>query len=118
MAPEQAGGDQVPDARCDFYALGAVGYFLLTGRPPFEGKRALEVLIAHARDPVVPPSHWQAGVPRDLEAVILRCLEKDPGRRFPNAEALEHALAGCAAANSWTPNDSARWWKEQVRAGG
>lgn len=64
MAPEQALGSTEPDARSDIYALGGVAYFLLTGRPPFEGSKPLKVVIAHAHDPVTPPSHWQPGVSR------------------------------------------------------
>ena len=95
MAPEQATGDgRAVDGRSDLYALGAVAYYLLTGRPPFEGEDGLAVLIAHARDPVVPPSRVRAGIPEDLERVVLRCLAKDPAERFADAAGLERALDG------------------------
>ena len=98
MATEQATGDgRAVDGRDDLYALGAVAYFLLTGRPPFEGGDRLAVLIAHARDPVVPPSRVRADIPGDLERVVLRCLAKGPDERFPDAEGLERALGACAA---------------------
>src|SRR5690606_26519952 len=74
MSPEQARGSNDVDARSDIYSLGAVAYTLLTGRPPFERTNPLEVIIAHARDEVAPPSKLQPDVPADLEAVILRCL--------------------------------------------
>ena len=86
MSPEQATGGRELDERSDIYSLGAVAYYLLTGRPPFEGEGGIEVLIAHARDPVVPPSRVRADVPEDLERVVLRCLAKDPAERFPDAE--------------------------------
>jgi len=71
-------GDGRPDARRGVYALGAVGYFLLAGRPPFEGERPIKVMIAHAHQDVVPPSEHVGTIPGDLEQVVLRCLEKDP----------------------------------------
>ncbi len=97
MSPEQAKGGRELDERSDIYSLGAVAYYLLTGRPPFEGDDGIAVMIAHARDPVVPPSQVRTGIPEDLERVVLRCLAKDPAERFPNAEGLERALGECAA---------------------
>ena len=72
-------GDRSLDARADIYALGAMMYFALTGRPPFAGETPFAVMMAHARDPVVPPSQVRPGVPDDLEQVVLRCLAKKPG---------------------------------------
>jgi serine/threonine-protein kinase len=118
MSPEQARGIDELDARSDIYSLGAVGYALLTGRPPFEQKNPFDVMIAHARDKVVPPSELRADVPADLEQVILRCLAKTPEDRFPNADSLEQALAECAVADGWTQADAARWWQENERSGG
>ena len=112
MSPEQAIGDENPDARCDIYSLGAVGYYLLTGRPPFEGDRPIKVMIAHAHDEVVPPSKRRGDVPADLERVIMQCLAKAPADRFPNAAALADALAGCEAAGLWTRTRAAEWWKQ------
>ena len=89
MAPEQITGDRAIDRRCDLYALGGVAYTLLTGRPPFAGETAAEVMKAHVRDPVVPPSHHRPDIPPDLEQVVLRCLAKDPDGRFQGAEELE-----------------------------
>ena len=60
-----------------------MAYYLLTGRPPFDGGDGIGVMIAHARDPVVPPSRDRAGIPEDLERVVLRCLAKDAGRAVP-----------------------------------
>jgi serine/threonine-protein kinase len=112
MSPEQARGLDDLDGRSDIYSVGAVAYTLLTGHPPFERTNPLEVLIAHARDEVVPPSQLQPGVPADLERVVLRCLAKRPEDRFPDVDSLEQALAGCAAADRWTQADAARWWRE------
>src|SRR5262249_4507404 len=111
MSPEQASSKPL-DARSDIYSLGAVGYFLVTGRPPFDDASPLSVLIAHARDPVQPPSQLRPDVPSDLEHVILRCLAKDPPDRFPDARSLDEALAACSVACAWTEVDARRWWAE------
>jgi serine/threonine-protein kinase len=110
MAPEQFGGE-TPDARADVYSLGGVAYFLLTGRPPFVGPTSYEILIAHARDPVAPPSQIVKSIPSDVEALVLRCLAKDPNQRFQSASALSEALAACSVAGQWTYADAARWWQ-------
>jgi serine/threonine-protein kinase len=116
MSPEQAGGARELDERSDIYSLGAVAYYLLTGRPPFDGDDGLEVLIAHARDPVIPPSHIQAGIHKDLEHVVLRCLAKDAAERFPDCDSLEEALGECACAGDWDRKRAAAWWRESERA--
>ena len=110
MAPEQATGDARPDARTDLYGLGAVAYFLLTGRPPFAGSTAMAVMIAVARDPVEPPSRHRPGLPADLERVVLRCLAKSPADRYPDADALDRDLAACAAAAEWDFTQARAWW--------
>jgi serine/threonine-protein kinase len=110
MAPEQAMADRSLDARCDVYALGAVMYHALTGRPPFVGGSPFAVMTAHARDPVVPPSTLRPGLPGDLEAVVLRCLAKKRTDRYPTVKALSEALAACAAAGDWGPNRADAWW--------
>jgi eukaryotic-like serine/threonine-protein kinase len=112
MSPEQATGGRELDERSDIYSLGAVAYYLLTGRPPFDGGSGIGVMIAHARDPVVPPSRRRPDVPEDLERVVLRCLAKDPAERFPNAKSLEGALGTCACAGDWDQDRAARWWQD------
>ena len=116
MSPEQATGARELDERSDIYSLGAVAYYLLTGRPPFEGEGGIAVLIAHARDPVVPPSRVCPGIPEDLDRVVLRCLAKDAAERFPDAEGLERALGECACAGDWDQGCAGRWWRETDRA--
>jgi tRNA A-37 threonylcarbamoyl transferase component Bud32 len=113
-SPEQARGEQHVDLRSDLYSLGAVGYFLLTGHPPFERPTPLQLILAHARDPVTPPSFWRAGVPEDLEGVLLRCLEKDPAQRYESAAKLRQALFDCADGRRWTHADSDQWWNEHT----
>src|SRR5262249_40915090 len=88
-----------------------------TGRPPFDSTNSMDVMIAHIRDEVAPPSKHQADVPADLEQVILCCLAKSPEDRFQDANSLEQALAECAAANQWTQSHAARWWQENDQNG-
>ncbi len=112
MSPEQASNSRPLDARSDIYSLGAVAYYLLTGRPPFDVPNAIEAIIAHARDPVVPVSKIRDDVPADLDGVVLRCLAKDPEGRFPDAESVEIALGRCTCASSWDKALARRWWND------
>jgi serine/threonine-protein kinase len=98
MSPEQAAGMESLDGRTDIYSLGAVGYFLLTGRPPFQRDTVTDYLVAHIHDLVVPPDNLRPEVPPQLRGAILRCLEKDPDMRFDSVDALDRALADCAEA--------------------
>ncbi|REK13055.1 MAG: serine/threonine protein kinase [Planctomycetota bacterium] len=116
MSPEQALGDSEPDERCDVYSLGAVAYYLLTGRPPFEGDRAIKIILAHAHEAVVPPSQHRSDIPADLEAVVMRCLAKNPLDRYASAAALREALSECEAADRWTAGDAAKWWQAHGQA--
>src|SRR5262249_2617305 len=117
MSPEQAAGRTDVDARSDLYGLGAVAYFLLTGRPPFVRDSAVQTLAAHLGEPVVAPDRHQPDVPADLQAVGLRCLEKDPASRFPGADELAQALARCRCADQWTREQAAAWWRDSAAGG-
>jgi WD40 repeat protein/tRNA A-37 threonylcarbamoyl transferase component Bud32 len=93
MAPEQAEGRlQAIGPPTDVYALGAILYELLTGRPPFEGRSFVAILPHLLHDDPVPPRRLQLDVPRDLETICLKCLEKDPARRFRSGRALAEEL--------------------------
>ncbi|ADG68012.1 Serine/threonine protein kinase-related protein [Planctopirus limnophila DSM 3776] len=111
MSPEQATYESVPDARSDIYALGATAYFLLTGRPPFEGKTPVQVMIKHARDRVVPLRDLRADIPADVEAIVLRCLAKNQELRFGSARELELALCRCSVSGKWNSDQAERWWQ-------
>ena len=93
LAPEQAKGEE-PDARSDIYSLGALLYELTTGRPPFQGETQLATALKHVHEAPVPPGSVRAGIPRDLDSAIMRCLEKEPGARPRTALELRAALGG------------------------
>jgi serine/threonine protein kinase len=93
MAPEQATGDmRQQDARTDVYGLGAVLYACLTGRPPFQAATPMETLLQAQRHDPVPVRTLVPEVARALEAVCLKCLEKEPGRRYASAGELADDL--------------------------
>jgi serine/threonine-protein kinase len=112
MAPEMITKDEQIDGRSDLYALGAAAYYLLTGVAPFEGQNATQVLLAHVTQRPLPPSQRsELGIPADVEAVILRALEKRPEKRFANAAEMRAALRKCACAGRWTEEMAAEWWR-------
>lgn len=112
MSPEQALGESGLDARCDIYALGAIAYSMLTGRPPFEGSSPVSIMIAHARDEVKPPREIGVELPEDIEAVVLKCLSKSVDDRYADVIALDQALAACDSAGDWDGQKAAVWWEE------
>jgi serine/threonine protein kinase len=101
LSPEQARGEP-GDERSDIYALGCVMYEMLTGRPPFTADTPVATLYLHVHEQAPPPSSV-GEVPADLEAIVLRCLEKDPAARFQSATELEHALAAVGNSNATMP---------------
>jgi serine/threonine protein kinase len=115
MSPEQAMGEESPDPRSDIYSLGAVAYFMLTGKPPFAATHALRLILQHLNEAPILPSqaldrkvNWQ--IPADLEAVVMRCMQKTPAARYASVCELDAALAECADADGWNYERAHQWW--------
>ena len=99
------------DGRSDLYALGAVGYFLVTGQPLFEARNVVEMCGHHLHTAPIPPSRRvEQELPADLERIILTCLAKDPSERYQSAKALQDALTESAWVTPWPDEAAGRWW--------
>jgi len=109
VAPEMVTDPGSVTPSVDLYALGAVGYYLASGRRVFEGKTALEVCIKHVTTEPTPLSTVAPGVPAELERVIMQCLRKQPSERFATAAALAESLSAIEI-NDWSEDAAASWW--------
>jgi serine/threonine protein kinase len=94
MSPEQCSGERDIDGRSDLYSLGAVAYQMLTGRPPFIGGNTPAIIMMQVTEAPVPPRARRAEIPRDLEQIVLKLLEKNPANRFATGEDVVAALDG------------------------
>ncbi len=101
MAPEQAAADPALDHRADIYALGVLGYEMLTGLPPFRGSPQ-KVLAAHLKGEITPPSSVRPDVPPALEQVLTRALARDPADRWERCEEIVHQLESLVTPKSGT----------------
>ena len=117
LSPEAIRSPDQLDARGDIYALGAVGYYLLTGEHVFMGATAIEVFSHHlTTEPDRPSDRVGREISKDLEALILRCLEKDRDKRPSDAESFLTALERCADSGTWTHKEAREWWSEQLES--
>jgi eukaryotic-like serine/threonine-protein kinase len=112
MAPEQAVGDPNVDHRADLYALGAMAYEMLAGRPPFAGMSPHQMLAAHVTEPIEPITKHRPQLPRSLAELVMWCLEKNPADRPQTAAELVPALEGMATPTSGTA--SVRYGRRRV----
>lgn len=111
MAPEMASGELV-DRRADLYALGCVGYWLVTGQLVFEAETPLRMLIQHIQAKPVPPSRRIGRtVPAALERLIMRCLEKEPTTRPQSADEILAELDGVTLDDAWDQQQARAWWE-------
>jgi serine/threonine-protein kinase len=116
MAPEGMSDPTHVDARADVFALGAVGYFLLTGKSPFPGRTAIEVFRMERQGPPPPlAGNARHPVPASLDETIGRCLSFRREDRPGSAEALDAMLEACAEA-PWTVEDARAWWRDRGSA--
>ncbi|HMG21360.1 MAG TPA: serine/threonine-protein kinase, partial [Kofleriaceae bacterium] len=110
VAPEAVTDPDHITYAVDLYGLGAVGYFLITGRRLFEGKTAVDVCIQHVTQPPRRPSELGVAIGAELEAILMTCLAKQPAERHASAAALAEALEAVPAAGDWTRADAIAWW--------
>ena len=117
MSPEAIEHPERVDARSDLYSLGAVGYYLLTGKPLFDCPSLGEVLMHQVNQmPVRISERRGEPVSADLEELVMRCLAKAPSARPASARELEAALAQCRAATDWTREQAEAWWQQRAAA--
>ena len=109
MCPEQALG-QTPDNRGDLYSLGCVAYHLLTGHPPFVDDNPIMLIVAHATTDVPNLQDADSDVPRDLAAIIMKCLAREPEQRFGSARELLEAIELCECSDDWSWRRAEIWW--------
>jgi serine/threonine-protein kinase len=122
IAPETLTAPETVDPRTDLYALGAVGYWLLTGTHVFGGNTVVEVCAHHLHTAPEPPSsRLGAAISPDLEALVLACLAKRPDERPASAQALRDRLRACVFAGGWTNARAGEWWtkhRHELRSSG
>jgi serine/threonine-protein kinase len=111
VAPEAVTDPDHITHAVDLYALGAVGYFLVTGRRLFEGATAVDVCIQHVtRQPPRPSEVAPIAIAPEIEAILMRCLAKQPADRYPSAAALAEALEALPPASDWSRASATAWW--------
>ena len=111
IAPESVYGSHKSDARSDLYNLGGVAYWLLTGTHLFGGSSSLDLIIDHVKTvPQRPKEVSELPIPDELDALVMRCLEKEPGDRFQTAEEVKDALCAVPLESGWSRRKGREWW--------
>jgi serine/threonine-protein kinase len=115
MAPECILGDVEVDRRADVYALGCVAYFALTGSLVFEAENSMQMLMHHLHtEPTRPSERSELPIPRELDDLVIACLQKDPALRPQDAGVLLDMAYGCGCANAWDQERARQWWKAHL----
>jgi serine/threonine-protein kinase len=111
MPPEMALGRADVDARADIYGLGCLAFWMLSGRAPLMGSTAMETILMHVQETPGRISEYAEDIPKELDAIIASCLQKDAAQRPEDAAALLELLEGVPVENPWTEARAAAWWK-------
>jgi serine/threonine-protein kinase len=115
MAPEIILGEANVDRRADVYALGCVAYYLLTGHLVFEADTPMKMLMQHVQaEPLRPSQVSELIIPRELDELVLACLNKDPRQRPQNAEELFAMACRCKTCEGWTQQSARAWWEAHL----
>lgn len=116
MSPESIQLPNSVDARSDIYAVGAVGYFLLTGAPVFEADNVVDLCQKHvAAQPTPPSERTRSPIPTELESALLACLEKSRAKRPQTARELALLISRCKEASEWSIEEADAWWGRHER---
>ncbi len=111
LAPETVYGSEQVDGRADLYCLGGVAYWMLTGQPPFTAESSVEIVIDHVKTvPKRPSEVGEVPIPPELEAIVMKCLEKKPGDRYQTAGEVEAALEAVPLTEPWSRARAEEWW--------
>ncbi len=112
IAPEAAYGSDTIDTRSDIYNLGGVIYWMLTGQPPFVSESSLRVIVDHVKTDPVPPSKMsELPIPPELDALVMKCLAKDPGDRYQRTAEIMTELEAISWPRPWSHARAAEWWE-------
>lgn len=115
MAPEVILGDADVDNRADVYAVGCVAYYLLTGQLVFEVESSMKMLMRHVSEQPLPPSQRsEMKIPKELDELVLSCLEKDPNKRPQNAQQLFRLALDCRTCEGWCQDSARDWWLKHL----
>lgn len=113
ISPEQVNRYNEVDGRADIYSLGAVMFYLLSGKTPFEGRNPIEIIAAHQSRVLPSLQTWNPAIPMDVNQVVHRCMAKTPSQRYQSMGELLAALESIRLSEDWDSDCAERWWKEK-----